>query len=114
MYSSEVAKYNRIQQKYGKEPKTKEELQKLINEALTPTKRTWVRHKDRDTCNYKTHPVQVFTVEGKFIGEYSSLSQAGEATGVYPAQILKCLRKESEYAKGYVFLDKSDENQAIV
>lgn len=109
MYSSEVAKFNRIQQKYGKEPKSYEELKEAITIALAPTKRTWTKHKDRDTYNYKTYPVQVFTVEGKFIGEFPSRSQAGEATHVHPSQIIKSI-KTGTPAKGYMFFNSDQDN----
>lgn len=111
MFSAEVAKYRRQQQKYGTEPKTYDELKALIDITLNPPlkKRTWTKHKDRDTCNYKAYPVQVFTVEGKFIGEYPSRSQAGEATHVHPSQVIKSI-KNGTPAKGYMFFNSDQDN----
>ena len=109
-YSSEICKYNRIQQKYGSEPKSYEELQKLINETLAPTKRSWHHRKPKESCNYGGRPVQAFTVDGQFVGEYGSISEASEATGVFSSQILKCLKKTAESAKGFIFIDPSDQD----
>lgn len=114
MFSAEAAKYRRQQQKYGTEPKSYEELKALVNLALNPPRKPYTRHKKKEDCKYKTRPILVFNADGTFLKECQSLTEASQLTSVFPASILKCLRKECTSAKGYIFLDRSDENQAVV
>lgn len=114
MYSAEVSKYRRQQQKYGAEPRSYEELKALVNLALNPPRKPYTRHKKKEDCNYRSRPILVYSADGRFIGEFLSVSEASRFTSVYPALIHKCLKKEIPSAKDYVFLDKSDDYEVVI
>lgn len=57
-------------------------------------------------------PVRVTTIEGEFVGEFPSMSDAGRSLGVGKSNIEKVLNGSSNSAKGYIFerLDKKYRN----
>lgn len=112
MYSAEVAAWRRRISKFGEETHSKEELAELVNQALNPPpkKRTWTRHKDKSQSNYHSYPVQVFASDGEFIGEFNSISEASQYTGVFTSQIAKVLKGQCASAKGLIFIRKSSED----
>jgi len=58
--------------------------------------------------NYKLQPVVQYTLEGKFVKEYTSIKEAAEIFAVPVISISKCVRREKKSVKGYQWRLKKD------
>lgn len=59
-------------------------------------------------------PVEVYTIEGEFVGKYPTMSEAGRQLGVEKGNITKVINGKANSAKGYIFkrIDKYRSNNS--
>jgi hypothetical protein len=72
------------------------------------------KHATENGLHATAVPVEVYTIEGDFVGKYPTMSEAGRQLGVEKGNITKVIHGKANSARGYVFkqIDKYRSNNS--
>lgn len=88
-------------------PEYKERQSKLMKEIYSSEK---LRERKRGKNNHRAQPVKQFSLDGNFIKEYDTITQASKETGVGIARISDVARGNRKTAGGFIWKFSNDKN----